>query len=284
MSESSKNTTQLTTDLIGNPSIHRLGLLITPRAIDVIIRSRFSDSGVIYRHIDFDSTLSPIAALKETVYDNPLLTAEFHATDILINTDKFFVVSAADATPNEIERRVALLWPDEPLSVITTPLAEGSTRAAVFVAAVDKELAGFLRRTFINPNIASRMGVFTRYFVMKNNMGNMGNIHVHIQPGRTDIVAVSHKGLLLANTFSTNCAEDAAYYTLAVAKHLDYDMSADRILVGGNRKLRDELITSLRRFVQLVMPEIMPAALNLPSSDFNSVPFELLAAPMCLGN
>ncbi|MCH5220452.1 MAG: DUF3822 family protein [Muribaculaceae bacterium] len=276
-----KDSTQLTTDLISDPSVYRLGLLISSMGVDVLVRSRFNDGTVVYRHIDLASNLSQMNALKEVVYDNPLLTAEFYSTDIVFDTDKFFVVPAALATDEEIERRLTLLWPDERLEATKITLHEGSKHEAVFVGAIDKTMLGFLRRTFIEPSIMVRMGLLTQYLCMNNKVGNMGKIHVRVTPGRTDVIALNQKGLLLVNSYSTECTDDSAYYTLAVARHLNYDETSDRILIGGDRKLRDSLTTALRRFVSLVMPDIMSESISSAVENADALPFELLIAPLC---
>ena len=255
------NSQRLGTELIPNPGMHRLILVLSDSTLDVVIASRVVENDVIYRHFPLGENMSPLDALKDIIYENPLLTSDFNSVDIIINNRRFFVMDSREVTDDEIRRRIDLLWPadrtGEQSVGLTSTLEEGKT---TLVWAVGKALPAFLRRTWNNPRLHHRIGVTARYYALKNHLGNMGKIYARLSPRRLDILAYGRDGLLLVNSFDIdNSADNAAYFTLAVASNLEFDNESDRIFVGGDMTLRDELTHRLREFVPMVMPEIVPA-------------------------
>lgn len=281
MKNEENNKGRLTTDLISHPLMYRMGLMVTSTSVDVVITSRVNDNGLLFRHIDFPAGADPMTALEETVYDNPLLTSDFYEIYVLVDNNRFFAMDAVAANENEIRKRIELLWPEDKsgvkLEALVTPAEQGRN---VVVGAASSALLKFLRRTFNNPAVEHRMGVLTRYYAVKNRLGNMGKIHVRLGEETTDILVFGHQGLLLVNTYPTKTTDDAAYFTLAVAKQFDFDNENDRIYVTGDGEVRDAYMAEMRRFVNMVLPEIMPTELTAPSSETGKVPFELLAYPL----
>lgn len=271
---------RLTVNMVAEPAMYRLSILISDRAIDVAITSRVRDNDIISRHIDFNPALgSSVRGLEEAVYDNPLLTADFGRVDVLIDTNRFFLLPADEVA--DAEGYMRRLYPEDttetPLEAIVNVI---EPNGAAFVMAADRDVARFVRRTWGNPAITHRLAALARYHSLRSHLGNSGKMHVRLHPdNRTDIIALGHRGIMLANTYETRSAEDAVYYTLAAARHLGYDNDADRIFASGDRALRDAYITAMRRFVPFVMPEIQPA--SLPANGTDKTPFELLILPLC---
>lgn len=269
---------KLTTDLITRPSLYRLVIIVADNAIDVTITSRVDDDSVIHRHIPFQNDADPVAAIEETIYDNPLLTADFSSVNVIVDTQRFFVMATDDATPEQIRLNIDALWSPARTGLTLEPLVNSiETDRVSIVSAPSRRLLAFLRRTFPACNIIHRVAVLARYYAIKNRLGNMGKIHSVISPGRTDIIIFGRDGLLMANTFSTPTLDDAAFYTLAAARHLGFDNDADRIIVAGDRDLREPYIENLRRFVSIVMPDIFPTAFAALGERARKIPFETIA-------
>lgn len=273
---------KLTLDMVPDAPLRRLAVLVTSAGLDVAISSLVRDNELIYKHITFPEGVEPEKAIEEVVYDNPLLTADFGKVNVVFDTPRFFVMAAEDATPDEVRRRIDMLWPPENLDVELEPVVNViEPDRTVVVSAIPRKTAGFLRRTFNNPAIMHRIAALARYFSLKNHLGNSCKMHVRLSQGRTDIIAYGRTGLLMANTFTTKTTEDAAYYTMAAARHLGYDNDTDRILASGDRGLRDDYVASMRRFISFVMPDIFPSSLTRLGSNAMNVPFELLVPPLC---
>lgn len=272
-----EKTDRLTTDMLANAAMHRLVLLLSSAGVDVVVTSLGGDAELIHRHIDFPADTPVAAALREVVYDNPLLTADFNSVSILVDSPRFFVMASADATYAEMRRRIDMLWPaerdGEDLKHLVNEVEKGHT---VVVTAFPHEILSFLRRTWNRPLIVNRIAVLARFYALKKSLGNMGKIYANINSHGVDIVAVGRDGLMFANTFRTpGGVADATFYVLAVARQLNFDNDMDRVFVGGHSPLRDELVASLRKFLPLVMPEIYPAVVN-EFGGADKVPVETL--------
>ena len=263
----------LTADMIPEPGLYNLTLLIRPDSLDALVSSRVDDGVTIHRRFDYAPGSDPVAALEETVYDNPLLVSDFHDVRVVVDNDRFFVMDASDVTESELKRRIECLWPDSRRDTELQPLvSEIESEKNVLVSAVERPLMAFVNRTWNNPAAVHRMAVLARFHVLRNKMGNMGKIHVHLHENSTDIVVCGRSGILLVNSFATRTVEDAAYYALAVASHLSFDNESDRVLVNGPAALRDSFTALMRRFIPFVMPEIKPSAIASLPAD---IPVEL---------
>lgn len=266
----------LTPDMVSEPGLHRLVLSIGTDSLQALIVSRVNENSVLYRSIPLAADARSVTALEEAVYANPLLTADFHSVDIVIDNNRFFFMDARKAEDaSEVNRRIELLWPAGQQTMELAPLVnEVETDRTVLVTAVERALTAFVRRTWHRPVIRHRMAVLTRYHGLKNHLGNMGKIHAYVMPDRLDLMIYGREGLYMANSFKINGTDDAAFYTLAAAKHFDFDNETDRLLVEGVPAAREALIESLRRFVVTVLPQIRPS--GLPAAAPPDTPVSLL--------
>lgn len=271
---------RLTNELIADPQLYRLGLMIDDRGMEVTLTSLVSDAPLTYRRVDYapmSASTAPVRKLEEAVYDNPLLTADFGAVDVLIDTPRFFLLPGSEADAEHVEAARELLYADADVEPVVT--AVDNDRVAV-VGMADRDVMKFVGRTFNNAPVMHRMASLARYYSLRNHLGNSGKLHVRLGEGRTDVLALSHSGLMMANTFETPTIDDAVYYALAVANHLGFDNETDRVLAGGERGRRDAFVAAMRRYVTFVMPEIVPASISALGALSQQAPFELLSLPL----
>lgn len=273
---------RLTNDLIADPSLYRLGLQLSDRALDVVLTSRVSDIPSINRRIELPVSVAGSASspLEEAVYDNPLLTADFGRTDIVVDSQRFFLLPAERAADDgALAADIELLYPETDLvPVVNYPDPERTA----FVTLIEPEITRFFGRTFTGAPIVHRLSAITRYHLLRNHIGTTGKLHVRLHGDRTDIIALGHQGILLVNSYYTPTPDDAVYYTMAVARELGYDNETDRVLVSGARERRDDYIRMIRRFVTFVMPEIFPPAIAPSGADEpGHEPFALACFQLC---
>jgi hypothetical protein len=237
------------------------------------------DNSLIWHRIKLDPAAeSPVKALEDAIYQNPMLLVDFSAIDILIDSKRRMVFPADQADPDNINRVFAELYPELKFEIVTSTVYTDGTVVAI---ADDEERIKFLRRTFNNPRIADRIAPLCQYFGIKNRLGNAGKFHVHLSQNSIDIIAFGTEGLLMANTFESDNVNDDLYYILAAARALSFDNSNDQMLLSGDTARREELIPLLRQYVGYVMPVIFPSAMFKAGKDSLSAPFELITIPLC---
>lgn len=273
------NNSPLQTSLVPHPQHSRLALRLCNNAIDVVVISGIEDNSLIWHQITLDAAASsPLKALEDAVYQNPLLLADFGAIDVLIDSPRRLVIPAREANPDNIDNMFAELYPDVKYEVIASKIDSNGTTIAI---ADDAERVNFIRRTFNNPHIADRIVPLCRYFGIKNRLGNAGKFHIHLSDNSIDVIAYGSEGLLMANTFASADVNDDLYYVMAAARALDFDNNNDQMLLSGNATRREALIPLLRRYVSYVMPVIFPSSMFKAGKDSLSAPFELITLPLC---
>ena len=83
----------LTRDLIPQPHIWQLVLEIGTDTLGVVAFSPFEDHALIHSEIPLDpQAASPLTALENAVYDNPMLLLDFKHITVVYDTLRFMAV------------------------------------------------------------------------------------------------------------------------------------------------------------------------------------------------
>ena len=272
--------TPLTRDLIADPELWRLSMMICVDGVEVVMRRVTGEPELLTSSLKYDAgAQSSAAALEELVYANPLLLAQFGKVDIVLRTTAFQILPpevAHDA--DAVEALLDMLpHPDgRPVAYVS----EIDDRNSV-VNFVDKGVANFLARTFFAVDPVSHLSVFGQYFTHQSRLGNSGKMYVNISEKYMDILAFNSLGLSIANTYVCTDDDNAAYYVLAAARAVGFDFTADELLISGNVERRATLMTTLRKFANYVMPTIFPATAYRGDRNALRAPFELIVLPLC---
>lgn len=266
--------------LMADATRWRLAMMLDGNALEAVAWSPGGDDSFIHRRLELDtSSTIALKALEDAVYDTPLLLADYGRVDILVDGDpRLFVPAEALALDDDSRRTlVEAASPGFTGEILCDSLpAVGSA----ILSGIDRETLGFLRRTFVNPRISSRLTPPVSYFAAASRRSNSPGIMAVVADGRLDIVAIDGSRLLLANTFRWQSVDDALYYILCVRREATADSAA--IYLGGNGPLREELAGKLRRFVTSVMPLVFPSeAFRTGGREAMESPFELVILPLC---
>lgn len=272
----SANQETLNTDFVTDPRSYRLIVVLGRHSIDAVLMSRVRQNDIIHRHYDCLPGTDIAKTLQEVVYANPLLTADFYRADVVVDNNRFFVMSADEATPETTARRIEQLWPHNKQAdryvPLLTPVEKGKT---VLVSAVERQLLAFVRRTWSNACVSHRLGLSAAWQCMQNRFRNIERIYAEMRGTSLDVIAIGRAGLMLANTFDIpGGVQDAAYYVLAVSRYLDFDKDADRVITAGDTDDRNALTETLRKFIPFAMPEIPHETAVALLTDNPSLPKE----------
>lgn len=268
---------ELTKDMIDNASLWRLSLEVDKEKVEVAINTPIEDHALIYRTLNLDASLSTLAAFEETIYDNPLLLADFSKVDVLIDTPRFTIVPS-EITDEEVREDIMrAVWPDPDYAVIANALPTGDT----LLCAVEEGMAAFVRRTFLDSEILHPMSVLVRYFSRISGLGNSSKLYCRLRKGCVDVIGFSKGKLSVASSIEAKSTADIVYYILATAQTAGLNFDNDEIFIYGDASLRDEVMEKLRDFARYVMPVIFPSQLFRSGKDALKVPFELIILPLC---
>lgn len=269
---------------ISNPSLWRLLLLIDGTAIRAVALSTVDDVQTLAFSVPFDPTASGglLAAVEEAVYAVPLLTADFAAVDVLVDTPHY-LVAPSEIGPEALEASARYCCLADEGETLLTDGAVGHDTAVVWPCPED--LSNFLARTFRNPRVSCRITPLLRYISAKNAGGNGAKLYAHLTGGvraAVDILAFGRDGsLLLCTTKDAPTVADAAYWVMAAAREAGLDPAADSIYLCGDTSARLALAPELARYAANVLPYIFPSAALRGGHDAIKAPFPLILIPLC---
>lgn len=277
--------TPLTRDLVPEPRLWRLALRIDQDTLHAVAYSTVQEGALLHRAIPLDPAItSPLRALEEAVYDNPLLLAGFNRTYCVVETRRFALVpTAIAAEADDCERLLAATHPDGAMRghVCSNPTGDPE---ATLLFDIDADTAAFLDRTFASPVVCHPLSPLCRYFASAGAKANTPRIWLHLRPGALDVVALDRRRLLMANTYRWRTADDALYYALAVRRLLGLEApGACEIHIGGHAEARRELLPRLSAECRgsVVAPLIVPAQILHGGAAALDAPFDLMVLPLC---
>lgn len=241
----------------GAPAAGRLAIFVCGHT--VYTATRASAHGKIdFGSIKVDPSMNTSAKIiEEAVYATPSLLDEFSRTDIVVDADRFAVVPKCLADDKAaLQAFASSMWPGaDDYRIVVDEAGPG----AAVVSMVDAALSGFTTRTFCNVSLHYRLAVLTRFVRSLSRPINRVKIYACFSAGdRLDIVACTSDELLMANTFACSSPLDSVYYILAAAKDCGFDPLDDELLLSGDNDRRNEATDTLRRYLNSVMPLLLP--------------------------
>ena len=269
---------------IANPRLWRLGMLLDmeARTLTVAATSTVGEEAVLCRTIRLAEGVTPLRALEDAVYDNPMLLADFDRTTVLLRTPRFAIVPAEIASDTDALADVASLLhtsPDDADERWIAARADGT--GAVVAAACDPAIAAFLSRTFADARVRHALVSEISYFAAKApHSGNAPKLFAVAGAGCADFMAFDGAHFLGATSYACADAADMAYYAAALAQTCGIASPHLRFYVAGEPAGRDALVAALRGFAPCVMPWVFPSGMLADGVDL-STPFPLVILPLC---
>lgn len=266
-------------DLVGDPSICNLLFRVGKGRLDVAVYSVVHDNSLIYRSFPLGQDgEDELKSLEATIYDNPLLLAEFRRVHCLVDPGNAMAIPAEVDDDADRERVFRAAHPSFEGEIVTS---SAGVRNAVFTFGLGASLAGFLRRTFHGVDVECHIATLCRYFSTRPGRGNSRRMICNFRPDAMDVIVIQGADLLLANTFSFRNPMDAVYYIMATRHSLGLDPSGDELLLAGDQNVRSSITPELRRFIGRVMPVIFPPQMFRSGKESLRVPFDLIISPIC---
>lgn len=252
-------------------------LRIGSKKIDVILYSVVEDNSLIYRSFPIDDTApTRIAAIENIIYDNPALLNEFRRVWCVVETNEYCIVPAECGENSELLFRRA--FPESKSDCLRDI---SGTNNALILYGVEPELRRFMNRTYLRLTFTSHLAVLCRYFSMRASQGNSAKMVANLREKSLDLIVTDGRALLLANTFTFNTVDDAAYYILACRERLGLNPLNDEIFLSGSPSVKEDLIPILRKYISRVLPVIFPPQMFKAGKDSMRAPFDLAVAALC---
>lgn len=272
-------------DLIDRPQQWQMVLEVSASALSVVAFSDYEEQALIAHTITFNAAApTPLRALEDTIYDNPMLLLDFKRVIILYDTMRFLPVpEKAIKHPDMANALFRRVFPAD--TTITSGTTIVHTTLPRMNAAISFEMPNdvlnFLQRTFHNATIAHPLAPSAIYFQAKHPARCHGKMLVNLYGNRLDIIILGENAPLALNSFKIVEPLDAVYYIMS-ARANNALRDTDEIMIAGDRMARAAITPLLRRYVRYVMPAIFPSVMFRAGKASLGAPFETVLAPLVL--
>ena len=215
----------LTREIVPNTALIQLNMRMSADSFDVMLYNPLEDRSLIYRHIDLPTQPDErMKAVEDFIYDNPVLTSEFHKTNFLVNTSRFTLLPGDITDENIFTPALKAACPD--ITDATVTIANRVDQLdAIFLSAPSERLVNFVRRTFLNAPIYHSLVPLARYFCSLRSAGAPQRMMLNVRRNSMDVIVTDGNGLRFANTVSFREIDDAVYYVLALTDYLQDNIS-----------------------------------------------------------
>lgn len=278
------NSATLEKDSIQQPELWKLALAIGSDRIDVGLYPPLAREEIMWRSFTFDPTApTPLRAVEDIIYDNPLLFSDFKRVDCIINN------VAAIPLPKGISVETAYniytqatACGEESISENEIEFFDAGVDNAQIALIQQRDIRAFLLRTFYNARFDSAIASLCRYFAQKADAPKGPAIYAPINGNRLTLIALDGRRLLMANEFKFEKEIDAVYYILAVTRQLGLDPTNTPVFVSpGMPDAPEALLTILTQYMPLTEPIPFPTLRYRASKSTLQAPLSLTIRPLC---
>lgn len=271
------NKVKMTADLIQQPQIWQLLMEASPDRLAAMAFSPYENHSMIFKEMLYEGEEGELPRMENTVYDNPLLLADFSKVTMLYDTLRVLPVpDAGDEVARAIFRNVYPAQDMPGSEVIVNRIPEMNM---AICSEIPGDTLNFLRRTFPCIRIEHPLAPLCRYFRAKHPVRRHGKTLANLRGKRLDIIILGDNAPLMVASHRIEEPMDAVYYILASRENLRLP-DTDEIMISGDRTTRAAITPVLRRYVRYVMPAIFPSVMFRAGRASLSAPFELIVAPL----
>lgn len=242
-------------DLTDSKNLHLL-LAINPDGLRAYFYNKESGETTEYMHKSWhDNETNPLSQIEDAVYDCPDILNDF-STTVIIESDKL-ILAPLSQSDNEEDAEMLLnyVYNEENIDLFTETVGDKK-----IIYSTAKGLKSFLNRTFSTEDIHCHLSPIINF--CRNTLTVGEQMFVNLRKNRLDIAAFRNGNLLTANTFDWKEISDAAYYILNAWSISDFNQQEARLNITGNKNLRDELTSILRKYINYVMLPSLPNEFN----------------------
>ena len=195
--------------------------------------------------------------VQNLIYENPLILNDYKTT-ILIESNQFTLV------PSEFVR-------NEESAYDMMECIYRMENSDVWVNSIDNEtilfntsegIQSFIYRTFPTAKILFQSTPLISYFKESESNDKRNSMIVNIDETRMEIIAISNNNTIFTNIFSFKETSDIIYFILNVWNMLGFDQENDELKIYGSKEIRNQVMPSLRKFINYVMLPILPHSIN----------------------
>lgn len=284
------NAGRLDKDLISQPELWKLALLVADDRMDVGLFPPVTRQEIIWRTFNFDPNVPDrLRAIEDIIYDNPLLFSDFKRVDCIIDNVAEIPLPASLTAAEAAECYALQTSAETPVgepsderpdafSIELYPTPDPATRIAL---CQKSHLKAFFTRTFYNIRFDSRLSALCRYISLaRQQLADTTAAYAIIRGHRLTLIIFSNGRLLTANNFRFSKPTDALYYILSSAALLKLDPLTLPLYFTAT-PADDNMTQLLTQHIPSAQPLPFPMLRYRASKETLQAPLELITRPLC---
>ena len=115
------------------------------------------------------------------------------------------------------------------------------------------------------------------YLRIRSMVGNRRKLYAYYHDSVLELFSIERNRFIFSNRYETRHAKDLTYFILFVWKQLALDQQRDELFLVGDLPDKDELLATLRKYVQVVCVINPSASFNrAPLTQIKGIPFDLI--------
>lgn len=273
---------KLEKDHISQPELWRLAIMPGNESLDVALYPPVAREEMILRSFPLDlDAPTKLKALEDVIYENPLLLSDFRRIDWIVNNPSHIIIPA-DSPESCNEKFLKATFPS--LTANSEILEFALTDKVKCLQSIDSDIMAFLKRTFFNIRITSRIQLLVKYFTTISSQLSPRRVIVFAHGKYLTFLAIDGSNLLAANDFRFENNADAAYYIMASLTNigfLDSEIRFDFAFHGQNTSSQNSITEIIKNYIPNIKSVPFPTLRYRASKATILSPFPMLILPIC---
>lgn len=265
---------------IQHPELWTLHLGLGTDKIEFVIYTKAQADSLISGSIAMDMSFGDyLKSLENCVYDNPVLLKPFSKVSVVADSQHFLFLPKSVGDDEELAAAVfEKSFPDieGEMSLCQMPQC-----GVVSAFELPKGVKAFLQRTFFNPPVCHSLVPLCEYYSSKQESTSLSRMFLYVGSDEMKMCVFGKGKLLMSNVYKCQSIDDAAFYALHAWQSYSLDALNDEMQLAGDKRVRDELVPILRKYINYVMPTIFPAAAMRIGHDAVKAPYQLILHALC---
>lgn len=236
---------------------------------------------MFFRKFQVTPRHSMAANVKEFLAQAEELGRAYRETNIIIHTPRYTPVPFGLYEDDQTEMLFYQNLPQRGNEMILCNILSKSNVAVLF--AIDKLTHQLLSDRFPEARFFASVSPVVEYLTVRNRDSGCesGRMFVISRPEDIDVLAFTHKGLTLVNTYPASGTGDKNYYILNAWKQLGMDQEKDILYLAGGTPFAEQA-DFLKKYLRNVsVLDLKDEFHGTSSGRFPDVPFDVLSLILC---
>ncbi len=253
---------------------YNLSIRLAPDGFSFCIFSPTDPSIFHYQGTPLGNKLSHTDHIKKVIFDLGFFSLPFRKTSVTVVSPRYTLVPERYYDRKRIRDLFQYNFHQPGESVLADSSQEGAYH---ILFDLEEELHAFLARNLWNPRFLHHAGSLLRLFHSYPKDQDHKSCFVDFHDQNVTIISFSGEGLLSVNTFPAQIIHDTIFFIASVWEKLDFDQSADKLLLSGEITQHTATVEILKKLIRNVETVILDPRVMADEELLRQLPTDTLA-------